>query len=309
MGTTVQDANESVIRYAQRIREIGRRIVSAFKQEERPDDARLNAYRLQLQGILLNCFKKGLNNEIEQRLENNLQNIDDVVKEAIIIENQLKAKETLQRRAAINRKCYSLNFKRNNNVRFLIDSDSEDEINEVRQITKLDYNSRFISSDPVINCSFCNEPHPGKDCKYNPGNASLNQTKCVICLKTDYLGKNCIFNPMCQTNITTTRVETKSNSPKDQIICQWCLKPGHLADKCYLVEKNLRTKDKVIYQFCGLNNHIASSCYKIIGKPNKNNNNTCSYCSRFGHHIDDCRKKIIDEALQQKNGNSLSFGN
>ena len=120
-----------------------------------------------------------------------------------------------------------------------------------------------------------------------------------------------------------------------------------MADKFYQVEKNLLTKDKVTCQFCRLNNHIGSSCYKIIGKPNKNNNNnnnhksriqpqqrstvqcgqcnrmghlssqcreegnkiTCSYCSRFGHHINDCRKKIIDEELQQKNGNLLLSGN
>ena len=48
LRTTVQGTNESVIRYAQRIREIGRRIIKAFKQEERPNDARLAAYRLQL---------------------------------------------------------------------------------------------------------------------------------------------------------------------------------------------------------------------------------------------------------------------
>ena len=128
----------------------------------------------------------------------------------------------------------------------------------------------------MVNCSFCNEPHLERDCKYNPRNAFLNQIKCVICLKTDHLGKNCIFNPSSQVNIAATQVDNKTNPPKEQVTCQ----------------------------YCNVSGHIASLCNKIIGHPNKNNNNnnsSSSYCSRFRHYIDDCRKKIIDEALQQKN--------
>ena len=67
MGNEYQKDHETVISFANRIRDLGRQIFETLRVNAGNIDA---AFRNSIEGNSVECFKRGLNPEIEQRLEN-----------------------------------------------------------------------------------------------------------------------------------------------------------------------------------------------------------------------------------------------
>ena len=93
LGPEFQKDHENVITYANRIRDIGTRILEARSIENRgligPN------FRAPKENTLIDSFKKGLKFELEQRLENKeVEDVNNLTKNAITIERKLEAQKT-----------------------------------------------------------------------------------------------------------------------------------------------------------------------------------------------------------------------
>lgn len=86
-----QNPGEKVLSYANRIREIGKKIVEAYEHETNPDLATLGVFETDLQTKIIRFFKRGLIDEIEQKLTVG-NDLSSTVEAAIKIENEIAAK-------------------------------------------------------------------------------------------------------------------------------------------------------------------------------------------------------------------------
>ena len=110
MGNEYQKDHESVISFANRIRDIGRRIIETQRVNVGNIDA---AFRTSIENNSVECFKRGLKPEIEQRLENAL-NMELIVQNAITAERLVEARKALRREPRSKNEVFSQNkdFKR-----------------------------------------------------------------------------------------------------------------------------------------------------------------------------------------------------
>ena len=71
---------------------------------------------------------------------------------------------------------------------------------------------------------------------------------------------------------------------QSKVVCEFCQKPGHSADKCY---KKGDSQNQCT--FCQRRGHTEDKCYKKRYSGDK-----CSYCQRTGHSVDRCYKQMSD---------------
>ena len=92
MGSEYQRDNETVISFANRIRDLGRRII----ETQRVNTGNIDAiFRTSIENNSAECFKRGLKLEIEQRLEN-AADMEHIVQNAIKTERLVDARKALR---------------------------------------------------------------------------------------------------------------------------------------------------------------------------------------------------------------------
>ena len=92
LGREYQREGESVLTYANRMREIGRRILEMKRLTTGAIDP---VFRASTESSVMECFREGLLPAIEHRLSNN-DDMGSILKEAINIETRLEARDALR---------------------------------------------------------------------------------------------------------------------------------------------------------------------------------------------------------------------
>ena len=92
MGSEYQRDHETVISFANRIRDLGRRILETQRVNTGSID---NAFRTSIENNCIECSKHGLKLEAEQRLENALD-MEHIVQNAIKVERLVEARRALR---------------------------------------------------------------------------------------------------------------------------------------------------------------------------------------------------------------------
>ena len=92
MGSEYQRDHETVISFANRIRDLGRRIIETQRVNAGNID---NAFRTSIENNCIECFKRGLKLEVEHRLENALD-MEHIVQNAIKAERLVEARRSLR---------------------------------------------------------------------------------------------------------------------------------------------------------------------------------------------------------------------
>ena len=95
LGSMIQYQNEPVINYANRIKDLGLRLIETYRMQHNPTPAELTTFRNTTDIHVMQCFKRGLKGEIEQKLGNEIT-LDELVKNAIRIEREIQAKRSLR---------------------------------------------------------------------------------------------------------------------------------------------------------------------------------------------------------------------
>ena len=92
MGSEYQRDHETVISFANRIRDLGRRIIETQRVNTGNID---NAFRTSIENNCIECFKRGLKPKVEHRLENALD-MEHIVQNAIKAERLVEARRALR---------------------------------------------------------------------------------------------------------------------------------------------------------------------------------------------------------------------
>ena len=93
MRNEYQRDNETVISFVNRIRDLGRRIIETQRVNTGNIEARFKA---SIESNSVECFKRGLKTEIEQRIEN-AEDMQHIVENAIKAERLVQARKALRR--------------------------------------------------------------------------------------------------------------------------------------------------------------------------------------------------------------------
>ena len=100
LGQEFQRENESVIAFFNRIRKIGSRIL----EDHKIANGNVNqAFKTSMENNIIECFKRGLLPEIEQRPRVEAD-ISKIIKEAIKIERQIEAQKALRNMSRLGQK-------------------------------------------------------------------------------------------------------------------------------------------------------------------------------------------------------------
>ena len=292
MGNEFQRDEESVISFANRIRDIGSKILEVKRLE---NNGQVDAnFRNSIQNTIIDSFKRGLKFEIEQRLINEDDaNVNNLVQSAITIERKLAAQKNLRKVGLIRAEDSQPRVRRTFSCQ-VCNKDGHETSQcknnlwcqhcnmKGHSLDKCFRVSKPAPSNKII-CQLCNkEGHAANSCR--------NFQTCQLCKKTGHIAKECYLN--------------KGSSPA-QLICQYCNRVGHSADKCFLLNnKNTqKTKDPLnifTCQICNKNGHEADSC-RTQGFKLKE----CRYCKKTGHTIEECWKRKYNEEQRSGNGQHL----
>lgn len=93
MGQIYQEEKEGVLRYANKVKDLAKRILEEYKlQNNNAITAEVNTA---FDNAFADCFKKGLKPEIENKVTEN-QSLSDMIEAAIKIDKDFDAKEALR---------------------------------------------------------------------------------------------------------------------------------------------------------------------------------------------------------------------
>lgn len=92
---------------------------------------------------------------------------------------------------------------------------------------------------------------------------------------------------------TTRRIEAIA------VTCQYCQKKGHTADKCWQIQRN-QNRPGFSRENVNNNNNPKQPSFSD-SQPNSNQSGIiiCRYCKKSGHKLEECRKRIYNNNLQQ----------
>ena len=207
MGNEFQKDSDSVLAFANRVREIGRKILEA-ESLEGPVEA---AYKASVEANAVDCFKRVLKPDIEINVED-ADDMVNIVKNAIRAERLVEAQRALRSKTVVNssRKIFFCSVCNSNN---------HDAKNYDKQ--KLE----------VKICQICNRfGHAARNC-FQVKNYLPNEVECQFCDKQGHSAKEC---PQLKfdliKNINNKFEQTSINNP--QIICNYCKKEGHMVKEC-----------------------------------------------------------------------------
>lgn len=340
LGNEFQQDEESVIAYANRIRDLQDRIIEAQTMNGGTAD---DAFKAALKPNLIECFKKGLKPDIENKLED-AEDLSNLVKNAIFAERSLEARKVLRERAFP--KLEQSNKGRDNkkNV-FKCQTCKSDEHetsqcrsgnplhNTCRRCQRIGHsaencNVRLPQPHRVSpTCMLCNHPGHTADqcrkqlkCQWCDGQGhsadqcfkrlSLNNQTLSVCQtsgKPGHIASQCRSSGAlkCQLcdHVGHTAIQCATRT-QNRTLCQLCLKPGHNAVNCHLRHSNPKfiARSHLSCQNCDGTGHTAATC---IIKPRQGPmTKICAYCKNKGHNIAECRKRMYNENSGNGQGTS-----
>lgn len=302
LGNTFQKENEPVIKYANRIREIGRKILDTYKFEGTKTQAQIEAFRTHSQENVVEAFKRGLKPEIEQRL-GEAASVDDLINNAYKAERELAARKAL--RGEPEKAIKSLESL----DRCQLCKVEGHEAIECLKISNLNLDNhndknQNVSSMGVGTCNFCGMlGHLIPNCPY--------KIMCIFCQQPGHAAAFCparmqednyqLYNrPGAFQNNSSRQVSSfQQNNPR-QNICHFCNKEGHSAANCYLRKREgsrNETKHQETCQTCNLQGHTSDTC-RIKDNPEKMAK-FCTFCKARGHTDNQCWKKMRNQGNEQ----------
>lgn len=296
IGYEFQRNNESVISFANRIKEIGERILEAqrvFAGNVHPE------FQTSTETTLVECFKRGLKPEINQRMGED-QNRTNMIKNAIRIERELEAQNSIR-----NKFSGETRFPKKNTYACTI---CHSETHESTACSK-----QTITQATKI-CHFCKKPGhfiaqcPDKNRNFvSPSSSSI---VCQLCQKVGHVAKQCFTISKCQICNQIGHNSKFCRNRSNNISCQICNQTGHVAKTCPRINSfnktQMETRSLINCQLCGKTGHTATTCYskQNLSVPS-NNELFCNYCKNVGHTINTCQKRINNNARAQGNEQSL----
>ena len=282
MGNEFQNDDESVISFANRIRNLGKRILEAQKVTT---GNVTEAFRQTIESASVECFKRGLKPDIERKLEN-ANDMTNIVRNAIKAERDLEAQKAL----------------RNSNKNIIKFKESRRVVNFCQICKAQDHETSHCKTKPITlkTCQVCKKPgHTEETCYFKTNN-------CQICSMRGHTAINCKNNTRiikCQLCENTGHSAKECRSrPSNNQSCQICQRLGHTANNCMRNKNNFQPQVNnraavSSCQLCRKPGHIASNCYS---------NKFCQYCKNKGHIVEECRKKRYAEANQSGNEQGVS---
>uniref|UniRef100_A0ABD2W0M5 CCHC-type domain-containing protein n=1 Tax=Trichogramma kaykai TaxID=54128 RepID=A0ABD2W0M5_9HYME len=236
LGTEYQREDERVMTFANRLKELVRRITEA---ENITAQADVKA----LEEIAVECFKKGLKESIERKLID-ATNIKDIVKNAIAAERSLQARQILRSK----------------------DIKQTTHINTVScQLCNEQNHTADKCPSRLLTCKACKRG--GHDLTNCP---IMEDETCQLCHKNGHIAKFCKKNEpiKCQicekTGHSASECNSKNNSKQSEIKCNNCKRIGHKASKCRIdTSKKCNT--------CNNLGHVDADCFR--NKPKNANKN------------------------------------
>lgn len=307
LGNEYQREDEKVITFANRIRDIGTRIIEAQRAATGNAD---NQFIIDTQNDVIETFREGLLPEIEIKMVVN-RDMNELIKNAIKIERKLATQKsritgsTVESKITRKKEIFTCQLcKKGGHVA----TDCSNLSPIPCEICKKTNHTRdqcfFKDKKPTTTCQICNRPgHEAPQC-FKIQNCQIcqqvghtakfcSQTKssinCQICRNSGHDAKNCPqikqneYCHFCKTNSHSTddcKMKGKTNNPmvaRSQFQCQLCNGIGHTAARC----KNL-----------GVNNDLEEFC---------------NYCKEKGHVIQHCIKRTINNFRKSGNGNGLQI--
>ncbi|XP_057339401.1 putative uncharacterized protein DDB_G0282499 [Microplitis mediator] len=173
---------------------------------------------------------------------------------------------------------------------------------EIEKLSEFENIKRRGIEKPVFLCDEVNREHNNSQ---KPHQSNYQQ-------KQDFYSQNKQFDNNKNFN--------QQSNLRQTVICQFCDKAGHTADKCFKLLNSRESQNVERCQICNRSGHIAKICrfkHEFLNNNSKNFNKcltcgshehssnncpkqiiSCDYCKKIGHKIRDCWKKINDEEKQ-----------
>ena len=292
MGIEYQRDNETEISFANRIRDLGRRIIEA----QRVNTGNVGApFKASIEKNSVESFKRSLKPEIEQRLEN-AGDMEHIVQNAIKAERLVEARRALRRGAGtFEDSSQHKGVKRGTYVSQIFNAEEREKVSET------------FSSQMSTTCQFCGKTgHMADKCRNKFSRVNLTQIICQICNKRGHAANQCrnlIKCQVCGKQGHSARLCRSQDTGIDN--CQICGKVGHIASRCFQSRPatgrpnpQMEARSHLSCQVCKGIGHTAATC-RI------NMNKNCNYCPTKGHTIEECRKCQYNERLRAGNGQGL----
>ncbi|XP_057339473.1 GATA zinc finger domain-containing protein 14-like [Microplitis mediator] len=178
----------------------------------------------------------------------------------------------------------------------------EQKIKFRKELSEFENIKRRGIEKPVFLCDEVNREHNNSQ---KPHQSNYQQ-------KQDFYSQNKQFDNNKNFN--------QQSNLRQTVICQFCDKAGHTADKCFKLLNSRESQNVERCQICNRSGHIAKICrfkHEFLNNNSKNFNKcltcgshehssnncpkqiiSCDYCKKIGHKIRDCWKKINDEEKQ-----------
>ena len=286
LGSEFQRDNESVLAFANRIRDLGNKILEARRVETGVSAD--SGFKSNTESNVIDCFKRGLKPEVSQRITE-IRDTAGIIKAAIKIERDLQIQKSLREKPRNDIVIYK---KRTNACQICNSDEHEADACEIR--------------NPII-CRYCKKSgHTIEVCK---ARERVN-SRCQLCDKAGHLASQCPTIEKCQLcNKIGHTARTCNTNNRQLVVCQICGISGHSALNCYRNPNRQNNTNKTLLtcQNCGKNGHTAATCYIRPNQNHKTNQNTnalptCFYCKEEGHMIANCERRL---RKSQGNGQSL----
>ena len=293
MDNEYQRDYETVISFANRIRDLGRCIIETQRVNTGNIDA---TFKTSIENNCIECFKRGLKPEVEQRLEN-AGDMEHIVQNAIKAERLVEARRNLRREDKNNIKPMHPNreFKKGTYISQVINSEE----------TKVGV--RTISPQSLVICQYCNRTGHSAD-KYRNRITGINYARvvCQLCSRDGHSANQCTTSMKCQICEKPGHSARQCRSQAGGMnTCQICSKVGHVANQCYQLKSatdslnsQIESRLHLNCQICDKVGHTAATCRVKI-------NQNCTYCKNKGHTIEECRKRQYNERMRSGNGQGL----
>jgi hypothetical protein len=281
LGNLYQYDHESVIAFANRVRELGIQIHEAYKSR---DGQLTEANRTSTEVVMLDSFKRGLNPEIEQRLTGNA-NLRESIKSAIKIEKKLELQRQIRK---MPHEAKPLPRKINFCETCKKDGHESKNCNTQKTCTYCKKTGHLVETcfkkenDQKSTCQLCGKPgHIAKNCfKFSD---STNPKICQICNKTGHEAKDCYLY------INKAKIDARA-----QLNCQLCNTNGHTAATCRQNPNKTQNSENVC-RYCKNPGHNIENCLKRAYNNSKNPGN--------GQGLPSTSAPAETAAIQQKRSN------
>lgn len=312
LGNIYQKPSESVVSYANRVRELGSRILESYQLEKTPSTPEYNQYQTELEINLAKCFRKGLKLELEQRVKAQ-ETLGLTVKEATQIERDLHAIKALREQFA------SQSISERRRVLFTETDEGDFALERYKGSQASNDNGigHMLHMDGPIKCGICMQkthetkfcpltlcrrcpiqnPHPIYECPENDReHYSARGHQIDRPSSKEQVNKRPHYAHSSESEDREARRTGRYKGCNEQDLeCQLCGKTNHTAPNCfkYFPPKQQRKgnfKERLSQScgVCGKIGHDTKSCYQIP---------PCSYCGLTNHDESRCFKKMRDERL------------